>query len=93
MTEFFAKVFCGDEVERAKPFPDLYIAAARATGLPLSDCVAIEDSDNGIAAARAAGLDCIGVDCATPQTQSFSACTIKVKSLREIIDLIEAGRL
>ena len=89
VAEYFDKTFCGDEVERAKPFPDLYTVAAKATGLPLSECVAIEDSDNGIAAARAAGLDCIGVDCAVPQTQSFSQCTVKVKSLRDIIGLLE----
>ena len=86
--KYFDRTFCGDEVAHAKPFPDLYIAAAKATGLPLSECVAIEDSDNGIAAARAAGLDCIGVDCAVPRTQSFSECTVKVESLMEIIDLL-----
>lgn len=85
---YFERLVCGDDVARAKPFPDIYAAAAKATGLPLSECVAIEDSDNGIASARAAGLACIGVDCAVPKTQSFAGCTVKVRSLREIIDLM-----
>lgn len=89
---YFDRMVCGDDVARAKPFPDIYAAAAKATGLPLSECAAIEDSDNGIASARAAGLACIGVDSAVPKTQSFEGCTVKVDSLCEIIDFLRMER-
>jgi mannitol-1-/sugar-/sorbitol-6-/2-deoxyglucose-6-phosphatase len=44
-----------------KPAPDVYLAAARRLGVPPAGCVAIEDSPNGIAAAKAAGMRCVAV--------------------------------
>lgn len=48
-----------EDYARAKPFPDSYLAGIERTGLTASDCIAVEDSPRGIAAARAAGLDCV----------------------------------
>ena len=50
-----------DDVEHVKPEPDLYLAAADCLGVAPTDAVAIEDSPNGIEAARRAGLRCVGV--------------------------------
>src|SRR3954463_9061315 len=50
-----------DEVSRPKPAPDLYLAAARALGAAPGDCVALEDSNTGVAAAKAAGMTVVGV--------------------------------
>jgi mannitol-1-/sugar-/sorbitol-6-/2-deoxyglucose-6-phosphatase len=44
-----------------KPAPDVYLAAARRLGVTPASCVAIEDSPNGIAAAKAAGMRCVAV--------------------------------
>jgi sugar-phosphatase len=44
-----------------KPAPDVYLAAARRLGVSPASCVAIEDSPNGIAAAKAAGMRCVAV--------------------------------
>ena len=44
-----------------KPAPDVYLAAARRLGVSPASCVAIEDSPNGIAAAKAAGMRCVTV--------------------------------
>ena len=51
----FAVVITGDEVQRGKPHPEPYIAAADALGVRAKDCVAIEDSPTGIRSAVAAG--------------------------------------
>jgi HAD superfamily hydrolase (TIGR01509 family) len=51
----FAAVVCGDEVSRAKPDPESYLRAAKAVGAAAEDCVAIEDSQVGLSAARSAG--------------------------------------
>ncbi|MGV2984573.1 HAD family hydrolase [Microbacterium sp. AGC85] len=51
----------GDEVSRGKPSPDAYLRAAELLGVDPADCVAIEDSPVGLAAARAAGAATIGV--------------------------------
>ena len=44
-----------------KPAPDVYLAAARRLGVDPASCVAIEDSPNGIAAAKAAGMTCVAI--------------------------------
>lgn len=54
--EGFAAVAGAEEAPRKKPAPDVYVAALRMLGLPPSACLAIEDSRNGVCAARAAGL-------------------------------------
>jgi HAD superfamily hydrolase (TIGR01509 family) len=57
----FDVTVAGDEVPAPKPAPDAYLAAARALGAEPADCVALEDSNTGVAAARAAGMSVIGV--------------------------------
>ena len=57
----FDVTVAGDEVPAPKPAPDAYLAAARALGADPADCVALEDSNTGVAAARAAGMSVIGV--------------------------------
>ena len=64
-------VACGDTAE-GKPAPDPYRLAATLHGLPPSACVAIEDSREGIASAKAAGLACIGI------THSYPAPVLRL---------------
>ena len=52
----FERLHCREDVERAKPAPDLYLAAAHAAGVSPADCLAVEDSPNGVLAARRAGF-------------------------------------
>lgn len=58
----FDVIVAGDDVERPKPFPDPYEQAARALGVDVRRCVAVEDSPTGIKSARAAGARVIGVE-------------------------------
>lgn len=57
----FDVVVTGDDVQRGKPFPESYLRAAELLGVDPGDCVAIEDSLIGLAAARAAGAHTLGV--------------------------------
>jgi HAD superfamily hydrolase (TIGR01509 family) len=57
---FGDRVFSADQVENGKPAPDLFLLAAYALGAEPADCIVIEDSVLGIAAARAAGMSTIG---------------------------------
>lgn len=57
----FPYFLCGDDVVRAKPAPDLYLAAAVLVGVDPTECVAIEDAPSGVRSARAAGMQVIGV--------------------------------
>lgn len=54
--ELFDVIACGDQVRHKKPAPDIYQLAMDALGLPPERCIAFEDSANGLASARAAGL-------------------------------------
>lgn len=57
---FDGRIHSGSEVERGKPWPDLFLHAARAMGVEPGRCIVIEDSINGARAAIAAGMTCYG---------------------------------
>lgn len=57
----FASITAGDEVEHPKPAPDPYLAAAAGLGVLPEHCLAIEDSQAGVASALAAGMTAVGV--------------------------------
>lgn len=57
----FDVIVTGDVVERGKPFPDAYLRAAEMLEVDVRDCVAIEDSLIGLAAARSAGTHVVGI--------------------------------
>ena len=55
----FEVIACGDEVAAKKPAPDIYELALQRLALPPEDCIAIEDTLNGVRSAQGAGLRCI----------------------------------
>src|SRR4051794_3301444 len=57
----FAAVVSGHDVAHPKPAPDVYLEAAAQLGADPADCVALEDSETGVAAAKAAGMTVVGV--------------------------------
>lgn len=63
----FPYFVCGDDVVRAKPAPDVYLAAATLVGVAPTECLAVEDAPNGVRSASAAGMQVIAV------TTSFGA--------------------
>jgi len=59
--DLFAATVSSEEVERGKPAPDVYLEAARRLGVRPEQCVAIEDSANGIRSAKAAAMRVIAI--------------------------------
>lgn len=57
----FTALVTGSDVERKKPFPDIYLEGARRLGFAPKDCLVVEDAISGIQAAHAAGMDAVGV--------------------------------
>ena len=57
----FTALVTGSDVERKKPFPDIYLEGARRVGIAPKDCLVVEDAVSGIQAAHAAGMDAVGV--------------------------------
>jgi beta-phosphoglucomutase len=58
----FDFIITGDEVPRAKPFPDPYLTAARQLGVEPNNCLVVENAPLGIEAARNAGMYCIAIE-------------------------------
>jgi HAD superfamily hydrolase (TIGR01509 family) len=56
LTGFFEVIVTGEEVERGKPAPDIYLCAADKLGLPADKCLVVEDALPGVAAAKAAKM-------------------------------------
>lgn len=57
---YFAHIVSGEDFAQSKPNPAIFEAAAALAQTPVSECIVIEDSANGVAAAKAAGIYCIG---------------------------------
>ena len=61
LIDYFNVLVCGDQVEKSKPAPDIFLKACECLGLAPQVCYGIEDSHNGIRACAAAGLHTIMV--------------------------------
>ena len=63
-----------------KPNPDIFLYAAKKIGVIHADCLVIEDAPNGILAAKAAGMDCVGI------TTSTSAARLKAAGADQVVN-------
>ncbi|MEV8219549.1 HAD family phosphatase [Microbacterium sp. NPDC077391] len=86
----FDLVIAGDEVDRPKPFPDPYLAAAAQLGIDIVDTVVIEDSPTGVAAGAASGAVTLGV----PHIVALDGCgadelwsTLEGRTTADLADL------
>jgi HAD superfamily hydrolase (TIGR01509 family) len=77
----FTGVFAGEMVKAKKPAPDIYVLAAARLGIAPRDCVVIEDSRNGLLAARAAGMPCVVTVNDLTKGEDFSGAALVVTSL------------
>ncbi|MBQ2248937.1 MAG: HAD-IA family hydrolase, partial [Clostridia bacterium] len=81
----------GERVERGKPFPDIFLLAARELGLPAKACAVVEDAKNGILAAHRAGCYPILVpDLYPPAEEILPLLWHRAGSLWEIPALVRA---
>lgn len=85
----FQCVVSGEEVERGKPAPDVYLKAAELLGVKPEHCMVLEDARHGVAAAKAAGMKCIGFVNPNSGNQDLSQADYVVKSIREVPGICE----
>lgn len=86
----FQHVATRDDVRHGKPAPDTYLMAADLLGLAPAECLAIEDSPNGVAAAHAAGMNVVMIaGCVDPHTRRL--CLAVVSRIDAIEDLLVAA--
>lgn len=74
---------CGDDVPRKKPAPDVYEAALDQMGLSADECLAIEDSENGLRAALAAGIACLVTPSSYTGGQYFRGAMVVINNLEK----------
>jgi HAD superfamily hydrolase (TIGR01509 family) len=67
----FDAIVTGSDIQRKKPFPDIFELAAARLGLPCDRCLVVEDAPSGIQAGKAAGAMCLGL------TTSFDEATLR----------------
>jgi len=80
----FRAIAAGDEVERGKPAPDIYLLAAERLGVPPERCLALEDAPLGVEAAVAAGMTCLAVPSQWTTLLKFTGADRGFPSLSEI---------
>jgi putative hydrolase of the HAD superfamily len=92
----FARIVTSDDLggdrSRTKPAPDLFLLAAAALAVPPAACVVLEDSRNGVAAARAAGMPVVAIPGPMTATLDFSHADLVAASIADL-DLPRLGAL
>jgi HAD superfamily hydrolase (TIGR01509 family) len=82
--QYFAIIVSGEEVERSKPEPDIFLKAARLLNVKPSGCLVVEDSRSGTIAAKNAGMMCIGYRNVNSGNQDLSEADFIVDDIKEI---------
>lgn len=89
---FMEFVIANGDYRHSKPHPDPYLTALRRFGIDARNALAVEDSERGLRAAAAAGIDCIVVDNAFVAGQDFSLATQRVASIRDLASSLREAR-
>src|ERR1700693_3734763 len=82
--ESFDCMRCRDQVANAKPEPDLYLAVLECLGVSASEAIAIEDSPNGVLAAKRAGLRCVAIPHSITARLDLGQADLLLGSLAEV---------
>ena len=78
LCKYFDVLISGEEVEKGKPNPDIFLLAAKKLNVNIKNCIVIEDSTNGVKAAKKAGAKCIGFNNPDSHGQSLSKADIVI---------------
>jgi len=81
--DFFNTFITGSDVIRKKPDPEIFLKAALNMGVIPADCIVLEDAKSGIAAAKSAGMACIGI------TTAFSYEELAATEADYVVDDIQ----
>jgi len=88
---YFLQLVSGDEVSKGKPEPDIFLLAAERLNAKPQECLVIEDSRNGVEAAKKAGMKCIGFQNPSSGRQDLSRADVVVGGIEGIWEVIGAG--
>jgi len=88
LRKYFQVVVSSQEAGKSKPEPDVFLLAAEKLGIDPHDCLVIEDSGNGIKAAKAAGMRCVAYQSPAVNPPSQKQADAVIKSYSELDRLI-----
>lgn len=82
--DYFTHVVSGEDFPKSKPHPAIFGHAASLSIAPKESCIVIEDSTNGVKAAKAAGLLCIGYNSLHSEAQDLALADVIVQDFEEL---------
>jgi HAD superfamily hydrolase (TIGR01509 family) len=88
LMKYFDFVLTGSDYTRVKPHPEPYLKAVERSGFRSEECLAVEDSERGLTAARAAGIGCIVVPTALTCGSNFVGAQRVLSSITEIVTVL-----
>ncbi len=89
LTAYFEFVLAREDYGKAKPNPEPYLLALERLGMRTENCVAVEDSERGLAAARAAGLRCLVIPNEITRGCAFQGATAILPGAAAVLDAVK----
>ncbi|RDY29004.1 HAD family phosphatase [Romboutsia weinsteinii] len=82
--KYFDKLITGESVPKSKPFPDVFLKAAKELNVEPEECIVIEDSKSGVSAAKSANMKCIGFKNIDSGNQDLNRADSLVESIKDL---------
>lgn len=82
--QYFSHIVSGEDFPKSKPHPAIFEHASSLSEAPKEHCIVIEDSTNGIVAAKAAGIYCVGYDSVNSKEQDYSLADKVISHFNEL---------
>ncbi len=82
--KYFSHIVSGEDFPKSKPHPAIFIKAAELSNTPVENCIVIEDSTNGIVAAKAAGIYCVGYKSIHSKLQDYTQADLVISNFDEL---------
>lgn len=82
--KYFTHIVSGEDFPKSKPDPAIFVRAAFLSNTNIENCIVIEDSTNGIKAAKSAGIFCVGYDSPNSKLQDYSLADIVIQDFKEL---------
>lgn len=87
--DYFYSFVSGESFEESKPNPAIFLATADRLGVEPEECLVIEDSTHGIAAAKSAGMACVGYDNPSSEHQVYEEADLVVDAISKVMNQLD----
>ena len=84
LDKYFKAKISGADLKESKPNPEIFIRAANLSGFNKNECLVIEDSTNGVIAAKSAGIYCVGFNSTNSKNQNYDLADLVISDLNKI---------